>query len=436
MYKTLTVAQSEFATLVRSKAFLISLLLMPIVMAASVMLVRATKDARDTKDRTFALVDYTGVVAEPLQALADMYNGGAPSPMDAVLPRNGAHFIPVEIKPSTADPDQLRLDLSKRVRAEEFFAFVEIPADVLDPAAKTSIRYYSDHPSYNALPQWIRATVNAVVMNERFRRASVDRSLVVRLTKQAPIEELGLFERGADGRITPAEEVNVARAYGVPVAVLALMYVTIMASAPQLLNSVIEEKMSRISEVLIGSVKPFELMMGKPLGGAAASIVLTVMYMVGGLVVVQFWGGYASAVTPAIVGWFLLFLTLALFIFGSLFVAIGAACNDLKDSQNMMTPVMLLVMVPMFTAGTVLRAPDGTLSTVLSLVPTAAPFLMLLRIALRPGPPMWQVAVSVAGMTCTAVVLVWAAGKIFRTGLLMQGKSATFAEMLKWVTAK
>ena len=134
--------------------------------------------------------------------------------------------------------------------------------------------------------------------------------------------------------------------------------------------------------------------------------------------------------------WFLLFLTLALFIFGSLFIAIGAACNDLKDSQNMMTPVMLLVMVPVFTAGSVLRAPDGTMATVLSLVPTAAPFLMLLRISLRPGPPMWQVAVSVIIMACTALVLVWAAGKIFRTGLLMQGKSATFAEMARWVTAK
>jgi ABC-2 type transport system permease protein len=436
MYKTLTVAQSEFATLVRSKAFLISLLLMPVVMGGSVMIVRATKDAKDTKDRTFALVDYTGVVAEPLKGLAQMYNSGAPSPMDAVLPRNGAHFIPVEIKPPDGNAEQLRLDLSNRVRTQEFFAFVEIPADVFDPASTTSIRYYSDHPSYNALPQWIRATVNAVIMNERFRRASVDRSLVVRLTRQAPIDELGLFERAPNGRISPAEAVNAARAYGVPLAALALMYVTIMASAPQLLNSVIEEKMSRISEVLIGSVKPFELMMGKLLGGAAASIVLTMMYMVGGLIVVQYWGGYASAVTPAIIAWFLLFLTLSLFIFGSLFIAIGAACNDLKDSQNMMTPVMLLVMVPLFTAGSVLRAPDGTMATVLSLVPTAAPFLMLLRIALQPGPPLWQVVVSVAGMTGTALVLVWAAGKIFRTGLLMQGKSATFAEMIKWVTAK
>jgi ABC-2 type transport system permease protein len=166
-------------------------------------------------------------------------------------------------------------------------------------------------------------------------------------------------------------------------------------------------------------------------------MVLSAIYIAGGLIVVQYWGGgYASAVTGAIVAWFLLFLTLALFIFGSLFIAIGAACNDLKDSQNMMTPVMLLVMVPMFTAGSVLRAPDGTMATILSLVPTAAPFLMLLRISLQPGPPIWQIAVSVIIMTCTAVAVVWAAGKVFRTGLLMQGKSATIAEMLRWVTAK
>jgi ABC-2 type transport system permease protein len=436
MRKALIVAQSEFVTLVRSKAFLVGLILMPVVMGSSVMLVRATKDATDMKDRTFALVDHTGVVAEPLKAVANMYNAGTPSPMDAVLPRKGPRFIPVEIKPSGGNPEELRLDLSNRVRKQEFFAFVEVPAEILDPASGVSIRYYSDHPSYNALPQWLRATVNAVVLNERFRRASVDRALVVRLTKQAPIDERGLFKRGTDGEIKAAEEVNAARAYGIPVAVLALMYITIMTSAPQLLNSVIEEKMSRISEVLIGSVTPFELMMGKLLGGAATSILLCAIYIAGGLIVVQYWGGYASAVTVGIVAWFLVFLTLALFIFGSLFIAIGAACNDLKDSQNMMTPVMLLVMIPVFTAGSVLRAPDGTMATVLSLVPTAAPFLMLLRISLQPGPPMWQIAASVVLMMCTALVVVWAAGKIFRTGLLMQGKSATLGEMLKWVTAK
>ena len=88
MRKTLVVAQSEFATLVRSKAFLISLILMPVVIGGSFMLVRATKDATDMKDRTFALVDYTGVIAEPLKAVANMYNAGTPSPTPAASPRS------------------------------------------------------------------------------------------------------------------------------------------------------------------------------------------------------------------------------------------------------------------------------------------------------------------------------------------------------------
>jgi ABC-2 type transport system permease protein len=457
VHKTLIVAQSEFATLVRSKAFIISVLLMPIVMSLSVFLVRTTKDTTDYKDRTFAFVDYSGVIAEPLMAVANLYNSSSRGGSDAdgrssrpskgldaapglnlpkALLRKGARFIPVEVKPDGRTPEQIRLDLSERVRHEELFAFVEIPNGLVDPASTATIRYFSDHPSYNALPDWLRAAINGIVLNERFRQASVDRALLIQLTKQAPMEELGLVERAVTGELKEAQKVDPARAYGVPIAVVFLMYITVMSSAPQLLNSVIEEKMSRISEVLIASVTPFQLMMGKLMGGVGISTLLAAIYIGGGLAAAQYWGGYASAVTPGLLLWFVLFLAMSIFIFGSMFVAIGAACNDLKDSQNMMTPIMLLVMIPMFTFAAVLRAPDGTMATVLSLIPTAAPFLMMLRISLQPGPPGWQIAASVLLMAATVLVVVWAAGKIFRTGLLMQGKSATIGEMFRWVREK
>jgi ABC-2 type transport system permease protein len=166
------------------------------------------------------------------------------------------------------------------------FAFVELPAEILDPAAGASIRYYSDHPSYNALPQWLRAMVNAVVLNERFRQASVDRALVVRLTKQAPIDELGLFEAASDGGVKPAEAVSVARAIGIPLAALVLMHDDHdqRTSAPQQRHRREDEP---ISEVLVGSITPFELMMGKLIGGAAASTLLSVIYIAGGLLVAR-----------------------------------------------------------------------------------------------------------------------------------------------------
>jgi ABC-2 type transport system permease protein len=429
MNKILIVAASEFSTLVRTKAFLLTLMLMPVLMIAAVLLMRASQGATDTKDRRFAYVDRSGIAGPLLQAAAEARNASAAK---QGIPR----FLPVEI-PVPADErtgDQLRIDLSDRVRRGELFAFVEIPADVTNPDVSREIQYYSDHPSYGALPQWLRATIGQAVLAARFRAASVDPQVVARLTRPTPLTSLGLFERGAQGTIVAGEQVDEFRAVGVPAIMMVLMYVVIMASAPQLLNGVVEEKMSRISEVLIGSVSTFELMMGKLLGAAGTSLLLAGTYVAGGLVMAGIYG-YGGAVTPVMVMWFFLFLLMAELLFGAIFIAIGAACTDLKDSQSMMTPVILLVMVPVFLWGAVLKAPDSTLSLVLSLVPTTAPFLMLLRIVLQPGPPGWQILVSVTAMAVTTVAAVWAAGRIFRTGILMQGKSASFAEIIRWVRA-
>lgn len=427
MEKILTVASAEFGTLVRSKAFIITLIMMPVVMGVSAMLIRVTRNASDTTERRFAYIDQSGITGPLLEAAAAARNATA----DAEgLPR----FVPVAVSADGKSEEELRLDLSDRVRSKDLFAFVEIPSNIADPDARVGIRYYSDHPSYRALPDWVRATVNQAVFAERFRAAAVDPALVVRLTRPATVSNLGLFERESGGGIRAGEEVDAFRAVGVPAAMMVLMFIVVMAGAPQLLNSVIEEKMSRISEVLIGSVSPFELMMGKLLACASVSLLLAGIYISGGFVMAQTYG-YAGAISPALAGWFLLFLLMSVLLFGSIFIAIGAACNDLKDSQNMVTPVMLFMMVPVFTWGAVLRAPDSTLALGLSLVPTATPFLMLLRIALQPGPPMWQVWLSVTLMAMTTLAAVWAAGRIFRTGILMQGKSASVAEMIRWVRA-
>jgi ABC-2 type transport system permease protein len=353
--------------------------------------------------------------------------------METSKGRLGPMFLPMAIDPRGRDADELRMELSDRVRRQELFAFVEIPAGILDPDSREQIRYYSDHPSYTALPQWLRASTSRVVQAQRFAAAGVDHALVARLTRPAQLEQLGLVARGADGRVE-AKQVDRILAAGVPFAFLMLMYITVMSSAPQLLNSVIEEKMSRISEVLIGSVTPFQLMMGKLAGSVGVSSLLAFIYVTGALSVATYWG-YGRAATPGQLAWFALFLVMAVLLFGSLFIAIGAACNDLKDSQNLVTPVMLLVMLPMISSSAVLRAPDGMMATGLSLFPTAAPFLMMLRISMQPGPPVWQIAAAVLLMAATVLLCVWAAGKIFRTGLLMQGKSATFGEMLRWVRA-
>jgi ABC-type Na+ efflux pump permease subunit len=427
--KTLIVAVSELSTRIRSKAFLISLALMPLIVALAFGVQRFTRDNVDTKDRRFVVVDRTGELYDAIARAAEQSNeaavqGGA---------QRGPRYLPSQTS-FAPDDEQARAALSDQVRREQIYAFVEIPADVVGGPDATSLKYYSNHPADQSLPSWIGAVVNREVLNIRFRKVAIDRALISRLTKRVDVSELGLLERDQTGAIRAAAKVDKVRTMAIPAGMMMILLFAVMSGAPALLNTVIEEKMSRISEVLIGSVTPFELMMGKLLGAGAVSFLLALVYVVVGLMVARHYG-YGDVIGASELAWFIAFLALSVLMYGSIFLSIGAACSDIKDAGAMMGPAMMLMMLPWMTWFAVLNAPDSPLSIGLSLLPTATPFLMLLRIALPPGPPMWQVVIGLVLTTATSVALAYAAGKIFRTGLLMQGKGATLAEMWRWVRA-
>ena len=427
--KAAIVALSEFNTLTRSKAFLIGILMMPVFMGIAFGVQKFTRNATDIKARAFVVVDRTGVLYEPLAAAAEEWNRGVSPGGVQVAPK----FLPSQAAFDETD-EQARAALSDRVRKDEIYAFVEIPADAINPDASDEVRYYSNHPAYRTLPGWISSVVNREILNRRFRDAAVDRTLVSRLTRRVEMSELGLLQRDAGGAIHAAAPVDRIRTVAIPVGMMMILLFSVMSGAPQLLNSVIEEKMSRISEVLIGSVTPFQLMMGKLTGSVAVSLLLAAVYVFGGTMAARYFG-YGDVIHGTDIGWLLLFLVMASFMFGSIFITIGAACSDLKDAQGMMTPAMLVMMLPWMTWFAIINAPESPMSVALSMFPTASPFLMLLRMMLPPGPPLWQVLVAVVLTALTSIGAVYAAGKIFRTGLLMQGKAASFAEMWRWVRA-
>jgi ABC-type Na+ efflux pump permease subunit len=427
--KTLIVAVSELSTRIRSKAFLISLALMPLIVALAFGVQRFTRDNVDTTDRRFVVVDRTGELYDAIARAAEQSNGAAAQGGA----QRGPRYLPSQTS-FAPDDEQARAALSDQVRRGQIYAFVEIPADVVGGPDATSLKYYSNHPADQSLPSWIGAVVNREVLNIRFRKVAIDRALISRLTKRVDVSELGLLERDQTGAIRAAAKVDKVRTMAIPAGMMMILLFAVMSGAPALLNTVIEEKMSRISEVLIGSVTPFELMMGKLLGAGAVSFLLALVYVVVGLMVARHYG-YGDVIGPSELAWFIAFLALSVLMYGSIFLSIGAACSDIKDAGAMMGPAMMLMMLPWMTWFAVLNAPDSPLSIGLSLLPTATPFLMLLRIALPPGPPMWQVVVGLVLTTATSVALAYAAGKIFRTGLLMQGKGATLAEMWRWVRA-
>jgi ABC-type Na+ efflux pump permease subunit len=432
MRKVLTIALSEFQTAVRAKGFWIGIFFMPVLFGGALALQKVVDRQVDARPRTLAVIDDTGELTASLQAAAEAWNGGARDIGPAVT--DGPKFQVEPIDPGTRDREALRLELSDRVRREELFAFAELPAGLLESGTADKIRYYSSAPAYGELPGWLHRSVMKEVVTRRFAEADVSPVVVHNLIRPLAIEELGLLDRTADGAIRPAQTVDKVRTIGVPVSFMFVLFIIVMTTTPQLLNSVLEEKMSRISEVLLGSVTPFQLMLGKLLASTSVSAVLTVVYLIGAAFAARRWG-YLDAIDPRMLAWFVVFLLLAVTIYGSLFIAIGSACSDLKDAQNLMTPAMMLIMVPALLWPAITRAPQSTLSVGASLFPPATPFLMLLRLALEERPPAWQVGLSVVLTVLTTLFIVWAAGKIVRTGLLMQGKGVGFRELARWVRA-
>jgi ABC-2 type transport system permease protein len=432
MNRILTVATTEFLTLVKTKAFIIGLLMMPVLIGISIAFQVFAAKRSDVDDHALGVVDRTGVLYEAIAKAAAAHNEESGSGKD----RSGPYFLPRQIDPGDRSPADLKADLSARVRKKELFAFVEIPAGVLDIKATKDdqVDYYTETPSYDVLPAWISTVLQREITARRFTAASVDPGLVAQLTRRARVTTLGLVERKADGTVSEAKKVNELQTFLLPFGMMYLLFIALMSSAPQLLTAVIEEKMSRISEVLIASISPFQLMMGKLLGVAAVSALLALVYF-GGAMYAAAQAGAWELIQPALMAWFVVYLLCAVLIFGSVFVAIGAACSDLKDSQSMMQPVMVFLLMPLFISPVVLRAPGSMLSVVASLFPTATPFLMLMRLAMTPPPPMWQVALSLVLTLGTAALFVWAAGRIFRIGLLMQGKPPNLPELLKWIRA-
>jgi ABC-2 type transport system permease protein len=176
-------------------------------------------------------------------------------------------------------------------------------------------------------------------------------------------------------------------------------------------------------------------MLGKLLGNVGIALVLAAIYITGAYAVAAHYG-YAHLVRPDLVLAMALFMPLAVLLYGSLYLAVGASCSELKDAQSLMMPVMLLSMLPMFVWTVVLRDPASPMAVGFSLFPPSTPYLMLMRMAMQPAPPLWQVALGVALTTLTSLACVWAAGKIFRTGLLMHGKPPSLREMARWVMAR
>jgi len=413
-----------------------------------------SKQLEDSGEKRFAVVDRTpGQEIFPAIAAAAQKRNQE----DIFDPKTGKQDMPIflleRIEPSADAPeakDEQRYQLSQRVYHNEFFGFLEIGPDVLfftstlpgsaasepprSPSDRVVLRYQSNNPAlrYASFYRWAEKVVNEEVHRQRCIHFGVPQEKINAILQPVPILPKGLSKRNAQGKIEDPPTENQIVHYLMPAGFIMLMFLLIMVGATPLMQGVVEEKMQRIAEVLLGSVRPFELMLGKLLGMIGVSLTIAALYLAG-----AYWAahryGFDDYLSASLLIWFVAYQILAVLMYGSLFIAIGAACTDMKETQSLLLPVMMVACLPLFVFVQVIESPNGAFATALSFFPPSTPMLMITRQAVPPGIAWWQPVAGVVVVLAATALCVYAAGRIFRVGILMQGKGAQISQLVKWV---
>ncbi|MFQ5429565.1 MAG: ABC transporter permease [Phycisphaerae bacterium] len=434
MRKVGVIAMREYRANVRSKAFLIAVILMPIFMSGSIVVQGYMEKRGESGVRKIAVIDHTGKLFSALRDAAVRRNREEIFDPETGKQREATYEL-IETPPQADHPDEQLLDLSNQVRDEKLFAFVEIKPDVFkvdETYQAGAIRYHTNRQTDRGVPRWIASIINEEIKAARLKQAGLDPAVVRRAMTWVDMEYLGLLRRGEAGEIEQAKAANPMLSFFMPFGVLMLMFMIMMIAVQPLLQGVLEEKQQRIAEVLLGSAPPFELMMGKLLGHVLVALTLITVYFSGGYFVAQRLG-HADMIHLSLIVWFIVFESFGILMFGSLFLAVGACCNDLRDTQSLVMPVMFPLILPMFFMVPIIRDPSGPIALGGSLFPLTAPMVMVMRLSMEANVPTWQPMVAIAGCVLATLFCVWVAGRIFRVGILAQGKTPKFGQIIRWV---
>jgi ABC-type Na+ efflux pump permease subunit len=433
MNKTIVIAKREYRAAVRTKGFLVTLLLLPIFMGGSLIVMALTKDKVDVTDKRVAVIDHTGILGDYLKKrsvernerdLMDTVTGQKKSP---------AYFIDLMVA-DTVDPNGQKLMLSDKVRKNETQAYIEIGKAVVHPVPgdlQSRIFYYSENSLMDEARNWIGYVLNDKIREIRMAQIGIEPEKVKDLFYWVNLEGMGLSKMDArTGKIKAARESNFMEAIFIPMILMFLMFMTLMMSAIPLLTAVMEEKSERIAEVLLGTVSPSQFMMGKVIGGLAVSLTTTGIYILGAILTINYLD-LGEIIPYSVLPWFFLYMLLNIIMVGCVMAALGSTCNDSKDAQAVQFPAMLPAIIPMFVMMPVIQNPLGSLATTLSLIPPFTPMLMLVRQATQVTIPIWQPIAGLAGVLIFTLLSIWAGGRIFRSCIIMHGKRPKFGTLLR-----
>jgi ABC-2 type transport system permease protein len=412
---------------VRSKWFVITTVLGPVLLFAMMAIPPVIGImASGTDEQSVALVDETNVLAAPLAARSD--------------PR--LTFVPV---------DASAYALRAEVEAGRYDGFLVLPDGILEGGVNA--RYYSVEGGGFTMESRLERALNEVVIDHRLGALNVSPDVRAIMASSTGVRLLKITEEG-----TAADSAAASSLLGMMMGFV--IYIAMIIYGAYVMHGVMEEKQSRVLEIVVSSVRPFELLMGKVLGIGAMGLLQMGVWAAFLLILTLSAGGIAAIfldpsdfnlpegvsgedlaaaadiglpqMAPELFVWFLLFFLGGYLLYSSLFAAIGSTVEHQQDAQGLMFPVTILIIIPMLFISVIVESPNSTLAIALSMIPFFSPVLMVLRIAVTEV-PFWQALLAFLLLCATFVGAIWICGRIYRVGILMYGKKPTLRDLARWL---
>ena len=446
MKRILLIAQREFMATVSNRGFLIGLFIFPALIAlfllAGPRLLSVASQPRVVG--RVAVIDPSGRVTPMLRSTLDAsaiearrrenamrtMRGMPGGVSDAVVQRAVGRVPDLTLVERPADTDLAaeKRKLSSDDPAARLLALVVIHADATQQAAGSAELGTYDLYASRGLDE-----DTETALSDSLREAVVAARLNVAALDPKRIEAMTRVTRADAVVVTAAGEQRGQRRFVrfLPFIVGLLLFIGVITGGQTLMTSTVEEKSSRVVEVLLSAVSPFELMAGKLIGQLGVGLLAMGIYLGLGLLALYSFA-MLGIIDPLLIVYLLAFFLITYLIFGALMMSIGAAVNEIQEAQSLMGPVMLLLILPYMLSPMIGRAPNSPLSVALSFIPPVNTIAMMTRMASDVPPPAWQVWLTLVVGIVGACAAVWFAGKVFKVGLLMHGKPPNVRTLIRW----
>jgi ABC-2 type transport system permease protein len=333
-----------------------------------------------------------------------------------------ASFAVEEVRPDGRPINTVRQELDARVSRKELDGFVILPPNLLNgEQPEFSARNTADLFTRSK----VENSINRALRSQRMIENGIDEKRVEKMS-----EPVTLNTTGAGGTQSKGES-SFFLVFGLGL----LIYVSVLLYGQFVLGAVIEEKETRIAEILFSSMRSFPLMMGKLIGVSLVALTQLTIWAVAFLGFSAYMAGSSFTVPhipPLVFGYFVIFFLMGYFIYATVYAVVGSMVTTTQEGGQVALPIVLMLVMGFYLSFNIIRSPSSPLAFWASMFPFFAPITMLVRIVTE-TPPLWQILLSLGIGIATAIGLIWVASRIYRVGMLMTGKKATIPEVMKWI---